>query len=939
MRYPLRFHIATAIGVLVLFVGCSITWIAFQRQSAMLAIFADRQNEIATKSISDAIEEILGPVSQVVTLLASDQTTDIEGPLSARLKNLPVYIGALKTSPAAVAIYLADTSGNYFLVRRIAGQADQALFSAPEATRFIVQNIVHGKDSTSSENVFFDEHLNEVGRLPSTQYLEFDPKKRPWYLAAKESKDQILTTPYIFFSSGKRGLSIAMQSEDRLRVAGADIRLDSLIDRLGHLRVTRSTRLALRDQDGELLAEDIPDPQAAPTPPAIAAALDALRSGNSTGFRIRQRLEQKTWHLTRMQIPSDRPRSIFLEIAIPENELLAGAVELRNQLLVVSGAFLILALAIGIWLARRISLPLGRLLETSKAMKNLDFSTPVQARSMILEVDELADTLGQAQSTLGSFLDILRHLNHEKDFRRLLPELLEVTIDVSQVGGGFMLLTEGSHLKVAAGRWGGENVAVDHEVPVSDKSFALKSTLDALKSIAGKNPKAAADDELPTPARYFLSVPLSNRDKKAIGVLVLLSHSPIEASRRAFIEALSGFAAVALETRELIATQKALFSSFIKVMATAIDAKSPYTGGHCARVPELAHLLARAACQQTEGPYADFALTEDEWEALYIASWLHDCGKVTTPEYVVDKATKLETIYDRIHEIRMRFEVLKRDAEIACYQRMLAGVAEDAARRERDALLATLDEEFAFVASCNEGGEFMDSGRIDKLARIASRSWKRTLDDRLGVSTNERLRKEQTATADLPVDEPLLSDKPEHRIAHQTADTFSYPSRWGFSMRIPPLQYDRGELKNLSIARGTLADEERYKINEHIIHTIIMLGALPFPNHLKNVPEIAGGHHERMDGKGYPRGLHGKDMSPLARIMAIADVFEALTASDRPYKKAKSLREALSIMERMVEEGHIDEELFRIFVNSGCPVEYARQHLLPTQLDIVAPGC
>ena len=136
----------------------------------------------------------------------------------------------------------------------------------------------------------------------------------------------------------------------------------------------------------------------------------------------------------------------------------------------------------------------------------------------------------------------------------------------------------------------------------------------------------------------------------------------------AFVENLSGVAAIAIETRRLIAEQKALLEAFIQLIAAAIDAKSPYTGGHCQRVPELTKLLAQAACDAREGPFRDFALDADEWEAVHIASWLHDCGKVTTPEYVVDKATKLETICDRIHEIRMRFEVLKRDAEIAYWK-------------------------------------------------------------------------------------------------------------------------------------------------------------------------------------------------------------------------------------------------------------------------------
>jgi HD domain len=369
------------------------------------------------------------------------------------------------------------------------------------------------------------------------------------------------------------------------------------------------------------------------------------------------------------------------------------------------------------------------------------------------------------------------------------------------------------------------------------------------------------------------------------------------------------------------------------MMAGAIDAKSPYTGGHCARVPEAVKMLAEAACAQTEGTYAGFSMSPDEWEALHIAAWLHDCGKVTTPEYVVDKATKLETLYDRIHEIRMRFEVLKRDAEINFLRAIAEGADAAQVKVDLDTALKALDDDFTFVATCNEGGEFMAPEHVARLKKIAERTWLRTLDDRIGISAEERRRKDAFAAPTLPVLEPLISDRPEHRIARPSSAQLDQANPWGFTMQAPELLYDRGELKNLMIARGTLGEEERYKINEHIIQTIVMLSALPFPNHLSQVPEIAGGHHERTDGKGYPRGLTGAQMSPLARMMAIADVFEALTASDRPYKPPKTISSALEIMKRMADEGHIDPELFKIFVRSGVCQRYAERFLDPSQRD------
>ena len=158
---------------------------------------------------------------------------------------------------------------------------------------------------------------------------------------------------------------------------------------------------------------------------------------------------------------------------------------------------------------------------------------------------------------------------------------------------------------------------------------------------------------------------------------------------------------------------------------------------------------------------------------------------------------------------------------------------------------------------------------------------------------------------------------------------------WGFKLRVPPWKFNRGELHNLRVARGTLSDEDRYIINDHIVQTIVMLTALPFPRHLRSVPELAGGHHERADAAGYPRGLKRQEMSPQARMMAIADVFEALTAEDRPYKKGKTLSEALRIMVSMRDEGHIDPELFALFIEAGIHRRYAERFLSPEQIDAV----
>ena len=412
--------------------------------------------------------------------------------------------------------------------------------------------------------------------------------------------------------------------------------------------------------------------------------------------------------------------------------------------------------------------------------------------------------------------------------------------------------------------------------------------------------------------------------------------APFDSRIREIHSLILAFGLMKSTIRKLLEQQRKLFDDFTKLIAGAIDAKSPYTGGHCARVPKVAEMLIDAACKAGEGPFANFRMdTKDQRWEFEVAAWLHDCGKVTTPEYVVDKATKLETIYNRIHEIRMRFEVLLRDAEIATYQKRLAGdVDESLLEAQLAKEKEQISDDFAFVAACNIGGEFMPDEKIERLKQIATRTWTRHLNDRIGISNDEAVLINKTPAPILPLIEQVLADKPEHIIPRTNSKPFG-DNPHGFNMDIPENQYNLGELYNLSIRKGTLSPEDRFKINEHIIQTIIMLNKLEFPDYLANVPEFAGAHHETMIGTGYPRALKKEEMSLPARIMAIADIFEALTASDRPYKKAKTLNEALRIMSFMRDDQHIDAELFALFLQAGVYQTYAEKYLNPAQIDEV----
>jgi len=380
--------------------------------------------------------------------------------------------------------------------------------------------------------------------------------------------------------------------------------------------------------------------------------------------------------------------------------------------------------------------------------------------------------------------------------------------------------------------------------------------------------------------------------------------------------------------------QEALMDAFIRVIAQAIDDKSPHTGGHCERVPELALMLAEKAENSERPPFDGFRFAgEQEWREFRIGAWLHDCGKITTPEHVMDKGTKLEASHNRIHEIRTRFEVLWRDAEIDYWQRRHAGAeTEEALATELARRRQRLRDDFAFVAACNVGGEFLDGDARARLERLARTTWQRHFDDRLGLSPGER-RRFPGGEAELPVTETLLADKPWHLI-ERTRDR-EFAPHLGIRMSVPEHLYNHGELHNLTISRGTLTPEERFKVQAHMISTIKMLDALPLPTELARVPRYASTHHETLDGRGYPRGLTGDDLSTPERIMVLADIFEALTASDRPYKEAKSLSTAIDILYRMVQDNHVDRDVFELFLTSGAYRDYADRHLAPSQIDDV----
>ena len=507
-------------------------------------------------------------------------------------------------------------------------------------------------------------------------------------------------------------------------------------------------------------------------------------------------------------------------------------------------------------------------------------------------------------------------LSSERNIDRLLESILLAAKKITHADGGTLYLVsedgQGLHfaimhndtLGITLGGTSGNRIDF-HDLPFTNAQGKPNNAMVAVYSaIHGETVNIedayyaegfdftgtrSFDEKTGYRSKSFLTVPMRNHENTIIGVLQLINALepetrqvlPFSRADQRLVESLASQAAIALTNQQLIHQLEKLFESLIGLINVAIDEKSPYTGGHCERVPVLTMMLAEAANITTTGPLAGFHMDDRERYELKIAGLLHDCGKITTPVHVVDKATKLFTLYDRIHTLDTRFEVLLRDAEIAWLRKSLEGGDREVLRPEFEALQKRIREDREFLRHANIGGEAMTEADQQRVRDIALRyCW-----------TN-------------PAGE-----------------------------EVPFL--DANEIENLTIRAGTLTATEREIINHHIVTTIKMLEALPWPRHLKRVPEFSGGHHERMDGKGYPKGLKREEMSIQARIMGIADIFEALTAKDRPYKPGKTLSESLFILGKFKENGHIDPDLFDVFVRQKVYLRYAEQHLDPQQIDEV----
>ncbi|PSL16102.1 HAMP domain-containing protein [Marinobacterium halophilum] len=883
-------------------------------------------------SLDSASTRLLHPLKSSLRLLTHDPLLRT-ATLEQRLQRLPVLAETLDANPMISAVYVGYADHDFLLLRKLRHPRFQQTLAAPVGSAWLLQSI----NKASRQWLFYSETLQLLEARDVPEYA-FDPHQRDWYRQALSSDEPVLTPPYLFFTTAEVGVTLSVAGPERT-VVGIDASVQDISVQLESLKPDSHYRMAVVTPQGQVVAwpdvQNMIRTEAQSVRLATLSELDApelselQRLAPAGGEMVHYLFDERDWYGIRMPLLAMNGEALELLVTVPSAELLAGARQQGIAMLYWSLLAALVMLLLGWWGSVRLARPLDQLADQVGALSRFDFRHRVSSRSMVYEVNMLARVLDRMASAIVHFQAISHTLARERELSQMLPTVashLKASIEAREC---VIYLYDGDthqlHLNTDVHTAGEQGVPQALDCP---QASATAQT-DAVRTMLGEQ----ADE--------WLMTPLTGRETHPAGVMALrlAAGKWADATLDRFVAELSGSAAVAIETRQLVEAQKRLMEAIIRLLADAIDAKSPHTSGHCERVPELAQMLADAAVDSRQGPFADFAMSRAERYEFHLAAWLHDCGKITTPEHVLDKATKLDALYNRIHEVRTRFEVLWRDAEIEYLQGVIETGDEVLLRERKRQRQQQLQQDFEYVAHINMGGESLSDEAVAEIRRIGAQEWWRHFDNRPGLSHEELERMPEDDTTTLPVKETLLADRPEHyqpwNGARPPVEVGNPANSWGFDMQLPEAEWNLGELYNLTQRYGTLTPEERFTINNHIVQTIRMLNQLPWPENLKRVPDIAGNHHERMDGGGYPRRLSAADLGIPERIMALADVFEALTAADRPYKTAKPLSESLRIMALMARNGHLDPELFTLFLTSGIYLRYAERYLSPAQIDPV----
>jgi len=984
LERKIRFRITVVTGVLLI-VGI----MAISTVSMILSVArkgaeesAEHIFELTTRTAKERTVSLLDPALGFAAVIAYMPEAAV--PVTGDGLDHPaakLFIRMLQNQERFYSAYIGYPDGSFFMVINANGNPlVTKAHGAPDDTQIIVRTISTEEGERTQRWVFLGTD-GEILLAMEENDFSYDPRQRSWYEAALQFDEAVLTKPYIFNSLQKPGITAASRAPGGSAVIGIDLTISDITGFVTEQEISENGGIALFTDAFDVIAFS----------PNMHDTLEFLKDRETAiGDDITPATELKDNVLYRTEnwkVAANQ--SLVLVSAAPLEDFMSGAIEMRRRILVISFIIILVTVPFVVFWAARLSRALGELAEDSERVSRMVFDGELKVKTPIYEFHKLAQAfdvmkgtiaertrqLEEANMKLEMLVDMAIAMSAELDINKLSEMILENAKQLTHADGGslylaneqrdkldFMIVLNDSLGFKQGGTSGNPVTMMPVELYESDGNenhhnvvthiFHSEKTENIADAYEVGEYDFSGTREFDKRNNYrsisFLTVPLKPRGGgEILGALQLINAVdpetgdviPFSESYQGFVEALSSAAAVAVQNWKLMERQKQLFDDLVKFVASAIDAKSQYTAKHCARVPAIARLLAGEAEKVNTGPLAGFGFKNaDEQREFEVSAWLHDCGKVTTPEYVVDKATKLETIYNRIHEIRTRFEVLLRDARIERYETLLSGGEVEKADRKLAEKERQLQDDFAFIAECNVGSEFMEDENIERLKRIASAKWLRYFDDRIGLSWVERRRYsalgKENEVVPLPAEEYVLADKPVHILPRENWTEERY-RKYGFKFDVPEHLYNRGEVYNLSVRNGTLTAEERFKIDEHVAQTIVMLEHIPFPENLKRVPEYAGRHHEALDGTGVPRRLSGSDIAIPARILAIADIFEALTSTDRPYKKNKTLSEAIEILYELKERNRIDPDLFNLLLTSGAYRVYALAFLEPEQIDNV----
>ncbi len=867
-RRPFYVHIATLFILLFSLLGGALIVLQFQ-QGMQQGLEHERQSfQQYREQLALAIKLNQRPARMSLNLLRSGQLSAMTG-LETRLAFLPQLAEVLANSTSYGAIYAGYEDGDFFLVRKLTERARGALEAPPPESRLLVQSLHQGQ----GEFLYFDQRLRLLERRPMPDY-RFDPRDRGWYKEARWSTGIIVTHPYLFFTTREPGMTLAVESDDRRAVIGLDAGVEGLSSLIGELPLPGHSQLVLFDEVGTLLATDperLPSFEQLSRLPMLSALNHPILTRLQQEMAARPALlhhpaeltlatvQGQEWLVNLSSLGEESP--FYLALLVPTEVLTAPARQdaLHNLAWALAGLLLLLPV---IWLAaRRTAAPLLVLTGEAERIQHFDFGESPGPDSAIREIDDLARAMSSMRLTLGNFMNMGRALAAEHRFDSLLSRILHETVAAAQAEGGCLFLAQESEMQAVHAIWQGQPLACEQVqwqaallgglyhterlcLPLDEAAVGpLPHRLGPLPRClptAGRAPSQppSGADRLPAadPARLLgPRTGLAHQPHRGTGGHLLLRHRKPAPAGGA--EATAG--SLHRAHRRCHRCQEPLHRRPLPAGAGTGQDADP----GCLRTADGALCRFPAQRRGVGGhPYRELA------------------ARLRQGHHPGVRGGQGDQTRDHLRQDPRDPHPL-RGAQAGCPHRgaLRPAAAIRAAGRPQEAvtpLWHTLDQEFAFVAECNLGGEWMAPEKLARLDTIASRTWLRTLDDRLGISQEERKR-HQEAPSPLPCRESLLADKAVHLIPRPEHDNLARHNPWGFKVRVPTHLYNRGERYNLAIGRGTLTEEERYKIDDHIIQTIRMLEKLPFPRHLRKVPEIAGGHHERMDGTGYPRQLQG----------------------------------------------------------------------------------